>query len=342
MIDSPHILHARLSWVRLYEQDRHAGRVCLRCGISRPTLRKWWRRYQSDGLDGLRSRSQRPHHLAPSKRTPELIEQVLSLRATRNLGSKRLQNELVRTGGPHLSTSTIHTLLSRAAVAPLHRPKRTRPFKRYSRPYAGDRVQIDSMKVANGLYQFTAVDDCTRMRVLGLYKDHTGTSAAHFFEKRVMPEMPFPVERVQTDRGSEFISGHFVDLLRKHRVKLRPNRPRAPHLNGKVERSQQTDQMEFYALEIHGKGKSRQVIERVGLEERLAEWQLFYNEQRAHSSLGGKTPRDRLQEVEALTPSRAEMDGRFDERKERTSVPRGWHYRAGKAQERRRKREAST
>ena len=159
MTDSPHTLHAPLSWVRLYEQDRHAGRVCLRCGISRPTLRKRWRRYQSKGLDGLRS------------------EQVLTLRATRNLGSKRLQNELVRTGGPHLPTSTIHTLLSRAAVAPLHRHKRRRPFKRYSRPYAGDRVQIDSVKVADGLYPFTAIDDCTRMRVLGLYKDHTGVSA---------------------------------------------------------------------------------------------------------------------------------------------------------------------
>ena len=227
-------------------------------------------------------------------------------------------------------------------MAPLHRSKQSRPFKRYSRPYAGDRVQIDSMKVANGLYQFTAIDDCTRMRVLGLYTDHTGASAAHFFEERVLKEMPFPVERVQTDRGSEFVSGQFVDLLRTHHVKLRPNRPRAPHLNGKVERSQQTDRMEFYALEIHGKGKRRRVIERAGLEERLAEWQVFYNEQRAHSGLGGKTPRERLEEVESLTPSRAEMDGRFDERKERTSVPRGWHYRAGKAQERRRKREAST
>jgi hypothetical protein len=30
---------ARLGWVRLYEQVGHAGLVCRRCGISRPTLR---------------------------------------------------------------------------------------------------------------------------------------------------------------------------------------------------------------------------------------------------------------------------------------------------------------
>ena len=29
-------------------------------------------------------------------------------------------------------------------------------------------------------------------------------------------------------------------------IKFRPNRPAAPHLNGKVERSQRTDKEEFY------------------------------------------------------------------------------------------------
>ena len=37
----------RLGWIRLYEQIGNAGVVCRRCGIARPTLRKWWRRYQA-------------------------------------------------------------------------------------------------------------------------------------------------------------------------------------------------------------------------------------------------------------------------------------------------------
>jgi transposase-like protein len=36
---------ARLAWVELYAKTGDAGLVCRRCGISRPTLRKWWRRY---------------------------------------------------------------------------------------------------------------------------------------------------------------------------------------------------------------------------------------------------------------------------------------------------------
>ncbi len=113
------------------------------------------------------------------------------------------------------------------------------------------------MKVAQGLHQFTAIDDCTRLRVqaapmvLGIYPDKTGASAAHFFAERVLKEFPFPIERIQTaitddclDRGSEFISHELMGALRQAKVKLRPNRPRSPHLNGKVERSEQTDRME--------------------------------------------------------------------------------------------------
>ena len=43
----------RLHWGKLYENTGDAGLVCSRCGISRPTLRKWVRRYLESGIDGL-------------------------------------------------------------------------------------------------------------------------------------------------------------------------------------------------------------------------------------------------------------------------------------------------
>jgi transposase InsO family protein len=323
MTDSPHILQARRIWVRTFLETRDAGLTCRRCGISRPTLRKWVRRFEAAGEAGLRSRSRCPHRLAPTKRTPELLERIGTLRRERNLGAQGIQNELRRLYATRLSSSTIHHALRDIDAKPLHRPKRPRKPKRYSRPVAGDRVQIDSMKVGPGLYQFTAVDDCTRLRVLGLYGDRTSASAAHFFEHRVLRELPFPIARVQTDRGGEFIGQPFMKLLRRLRVKRRPNRPACPHLNGKVERSQQTDLMEFYALEICGKGKNRRVREAEGLPDRLAAWQRFYNKERAHSSLGGRSPRERWEEVQALTPSRAELDALFDPAREPRSIKRG-------------------
>src|SRR5215213_8088475 len=72
---------ARLGWVRLYEEVGDAGLVCRRCGISRPTLRKWWRRYQAEGEAGLETRSRRPHH---SYRPIEI--QTSKLRLERSCG----------------------------------------------------------------------------------------------------------------------------------------------------------------------------------------------------------------------------------------------------------------
>lgn len=38
-------IKAREEWVKHYLETQDAGYVCRRCGISRPTLRKWHRRY---------------------------------------------------------------------------------------------------------------------------------------------------------------------------------------------------------------------------------------------------------------------------------------------------------
>lgn len=60
-------IHKRLERVKVYEQTRNAGITCLRYGISRPTLRQWWQRLQSDGVEGLKSRTG-AHDLYQAKR----------------------------------------------------------------------------------------------------------------------------------------------------------------------------------------------------------------------------------------------------------------------------------
>jgi transposase-like protein len=57
----------RLQWVEMYQQTQNAGLVCRRCGISRPTLQKWIRRYEQLGLEGLKDQSRRPKSCGPKK-----------------------------------------------------------------------------------------------------------------------------------------------------------------------------------------------------------------------------------------------------------------------------------
>ncbi len=57
----------RLNYIKLYQELGNAGLVCLRCGISRPTLRKWLKRYNLQGVEGLLDRSHKPNH-SPAKK----------------------------------------------------------------------------------------------------------------------------------------------------------------------------------------------------------------------------------------------------------------------------------
>ena len=43
-------IQQRLTWIKLYEQTNDFGLACRSCGISRPTLRKWWQRYQENDV----------------------------------------------------------------------------------------------------------------------------------------------------------------------------------------------------------------------------------------------------------------------------------------------------
>jgi transposase len=155
----------RLEWVKLYLQTKNSEQVCLKCGISRPTLRKWVRRYEEGGEEALADQSRRPHSSPNRKVLQEQEKWILELRK-RRLGVRRIQNELRRLHECKLSLATIHKVLTANKVAPLHASRKPRHAgKRYSRPVPGDRVQLDTCQIAPKLYQYTAVDDCTRWRV---------------------------------------------------------------------------------------------------------------------------------------------------------------------------------
>jgi hypothetical protein len=49
-----------LEWVQLFQQLKNYTLVCLKCGISWPTLRKWVDRYDVQGMEGLSGKSRRP------------------------------------------------------------------------------------------------------------------------------------------------------------------------------------------------------------------------------------------------------------------------------------------
>tara|TARA_R110001606_G_C15362447_1_gene648669 strand:+ start:1713 stop:2198 length:486 start_codon:yes stop_codon:yes gene_type:complete len=155
-------IQQRLVWVKLLESTGDAGLVCRKCGITRPTLRKWCRRYQELGNDGLVSHSKRPHHSPNLKATDRVERLVLEMRSSRNLGARRLQSELSRLHDVSLALATIHKILKKHQVKPVQIYRRKKDFIRYDRPVPGDRVQMDTCKIGPGLYQYAnSTPKCT-------------------------------------------------------------------------------------------------------------------------------------------------------------------------------------
>ena len=81
------------------------------------------------------------------------------------------------------------------------------------RPILGERVQTDTYKIVPGIYQYTAIDDCTRYRVMEIYSSRTATNTILFLEK-VVEEMHFPIESIQTVCDKEFFAYKVQEWLR--------------------------------------------------------------------------------------------------------------------------------
>ncbi len=157
-----------------------------------------------------------------------------------------IQSELKWLNSLSLVIATIHKILCRNQVKLIVKFRRKTKFIRYEYPDPGERVQMDTCKIGPGLYQYTSVDDCTRYRVLRFYSRRTAANIPDFIDC-VIEEMPFPIHRIQMDRGREFFAVKVREKLKMYGIKFRPKKPASPHFNGKVDRSQKTGKAEFYA-----------------------------------------------------------------------------------------------
>ena len=289
----------RLAIIRhAQELTGNVAKTCRYYGISRQAYYKWLRRYEDGGLDALRDRSSRPH-VSPRATRVEVVGKVIYLRQTYHFGPHKIAMYLKRYHDLELSPSGIWRILHRLDMSRLPSSQRYRRqrdrWKRYEKPEPGHRVQIDVKFISplpgsrRKYYQFTAIDDCTRLRVLRIYDRLNQQSAIQFLDY-VLAKLPFRVERIQTDNGAEFQSAFHYHVLDRG-IGHSYIRPATPRLNGKVERSHRIDAEEFYRM-LEGV-----VIDDAGVfNERLLEWENFYNFNRPHGGLGGQTPYERLRQ----------------------------------------------
>ncbi len=237
---------ARSLWIKTYKELGSVSKAAIKCGIPRSTLYRWITRFRFEGKAGLKGHSKRPNNLANQKVDEEIIKLIKSIRSKFSLGPQAISYHLLRVYNIKISKSTVWRVLQREQLPKIKRYRRSNKIHHYSKLIPGDRVQIDVTKIAPKCYQFTTIDDCTRLRVLRLYSNKRAESSVEFLGQ-ILDSFEFPIQRIQTDWGTEFFNDMFQEELSVHFIKFRPIKPGSPHLNGKVERSQLTDKSEFYS-----------------------------------------------------------------------------------------------
>ncbi len=215
MIEREHlrIVAHRLAVLRHAEEvTRNVSLTCRYYGITRTCFYRWRRRYAQLGEGGLRDRSSRPRH-SPRATSADVVGKIVYLRQHYHFGPLKIAMYLKRYHDLSLSQSGIWRILRRLGLGRLPASQRyvryRERWKRYEKPEPGHQVQIDVKFIAplkgsrQKHYQFTAIDDCTRIRVLRIY-DELGQKTAIQFVDYVLEKLPFHVLRIQTDNGSEF------------------------------------------------------------------------------------------------------------------------------------------
>ena len=102
------------------------------------------------------------------------------------------------------------------------------------------------------------------------------------FLDKVLADMPFPIEAIQVDGGSEF-KAEFEQACQAKGLRLYELPPKRPQLNGAVERCNGSWRYEFY--ETYDLPHTVEALNPI-----LDSFQHLYNYHRPHGALAGQTP----------------------------------------------------
>jgi transposase len=190
-------------------------------GLDRRTVRRWLRRWVAGGEQGLVPR----YPTRRKRRLPDTTRELIRLaRVEHRYGAARAQVWLKRVHQVHVSTGTIQRVFREIGVPVLTKTPKRRPRQMmlFEKEEPGDSVQVDVkvVKLAREkVFQYTAIDDCTRYRVLRLYPRQNQYTSLDFLDE-VRRHLPFAVKKLQCDNGlpqkSRHISGRRASLIRRH------------------------------------------------------------------------------------------------------------------------------
>ena len=249
-----------------YAEKYGVSRASRKYNKSRSYIYFWKQRWDGS-VASLVCQSRRPHS-HPNQHTDAELKLIRDMRRRNpELGMIELWHRLRQRGYTRCPES-LFRVMRKMGLFPAEKPKNTykpKPYEQMTRP--GERVQVDVKVVPRKciadpelrLFQYTAIDEFTRLRFLAAYPEQSTYSSADFLRRLTAwyARRGIKVECVQTDNGFEFTNRFsnskrdlptlFERTAAELGIRHKLIRPYTPWHNGKVERSHREDQKRFYS-----------------------------------------------------------------------------------------------
>lgn len=296
--------------------------ACEELGVSRSLYYQLRRRFVRYGPDGLHPKRRQGRPGRPPQLDATVERQVIAWALSwPSFGPQQLSDQLAMRG-IRVARSTVYRALRRHGLGTrrerlglLERhsaqhagllTERTRRAIQRARPAASQRhveakvpgelvcldcFYIGKLKGVGRVWQITACDAASSYGLARVFVgDPRAAVAARFLCECVAPHFrkaDFPVQRVLTDRGSEF-KGTFDEACRTLHIRHTRTQPHHAWTNGFVERLQQTILHDHWRVEF----RRRYFTKLQQLEASLQSYLRFYNHERAHHGYRtkGRTP----------------------------------------------------
>ena len=248
-----------------YAQKYGVSRASRKYNKARSYIYFWQARWDGS-VASLACRSRRPHS-HPKAHTEAELKLIRDMRR-RNpaLGMVELWYRLRKRGYTRRPESLFRVMRKLGMFPPAKKqtPYKPKPYEPMTHP--GERVQVDVKVVPKRciadpelpLFQYTAIDEFTRLRFLAAYPEQSTYSSADFLKRLIKwyTRRGIRVECVQTDNGIEFTNRFssnkknkltlFEQTANQLGIRHKLIRPYTPRHNGKVERSHREDQKRLY------------------------------------------------------------------------------------------------
>ena len=254
-----------------YSYKNGVTKAAIKFKMHRKTIYRWREKYDGTAKS-LLNKSRRPH-THPRQHTEEEIKKIKDYKYKNKETGLVVMWVKLRRAGYKRSITSLYRVMQRLGIYQKTPSKKkeyeAKPYQQMT--YPGERVQIDvkyvplksltkEIKEIDGrYYQYTAIDEYTRQRVLWASKEHS-TYASTEFLKVVQKKLKYKIECIQTDNGFEFTNRLnsqetkkktlFEKALEERGIEHKLIKPKTPRHNGKVERSHRKDQERFYYKKV--------------------------------------------------------------------------------------------